>query len=106
MSNFCCESKVTRHWIFTVEIWYFVECLRKAEIETTPIQKLNLKAPMHAKSQKPMPKPCFIANLCKLRFYQNKGLSLDKRCGVPNSFSTRNQTFGPKNQDFLPSLLD
>ena len=48
----------------------------------------------------------FIANLQKLRFYQNKGLSLDKRCGVPNTFPTHNQTFGLKNQDFLPSTLD
>ena len=25
----------------------------------------------------------FTANLRKLRFYQNRGLSLDRRCGVP-----------------------
>ena len=43
----------------------------------------------------------FTINLRKLRFYQNKGLSLDKRCGVRNTFSTRNQTFGLKNQDFF-----
>ena len=23
MPNFCCESEVTRHRIFVVEIWYF-----------------------------------------------------------------------------------
>ena len=34
-------------------------------------------------------------------FYQNKGLSLDRRYGVPNTFPTRNQTSGPKNQDFF-----
>ena len=28
------------------------------------------------------------------------------RCGVPNTFPTRNQTFELKNQDFLPSTLD
>ena len=48
----------------------------------------------------------FIANLQKLRFYQNKGLSLDRHYGVPNTFPKRNQTFGLKNQDFLPSTLD
>ena len=48
----------------------------------------------------------FIANVQKLRFYQNKGLSLDKRCGVLNTFPTCNQTSEPKNQDFLPSTLD
>ena len=30
MPNFCRESKVTCRRIFAVEIWYFVECLRKA----------------------------------------------------------------------------
>ena len=48
----------------------------------------------------------FIANFQKLRFYQNKELSLDKCCGVPNTFPTRNQTSKPKNQYFLPFKLD
>ena len=48
----------------------------------------------------------FTSNLQKLRFYQNKGLSLDMRCGVPNTFPTYNQTSELKNQDFLPSTLD
>ena len=43
-----------------------------------------------------------IANVRKLRFYQNKILSLDRRCGVPNTFSTCNQTFKLKNQEFFP----
>ena len=47
----------------------------------------------------------FTANFLKLRFYQNKGLSLDKYCGVPNTFSTRNQTSGPNNQDFLVAYI-
>ena len=42
------------------------------------------------------------ANVLKLWFYQNKGLSMDRRCGVPNTFPTHNQTFELKNQDFLP----
>ena len=42
------------------------------------------------------------ANVLKLQFYQNKGLSMDKRCGVSNTFPTCNQTFECKNQDFLP----
>ena len=48
----------------------------------------------------------FTVNHQKLRFYQSKRLSLDRRCGVPNTFATRNQTFGPKNEDFMPSTLD
>ena len=35
-------------------------------------------------------------------FTKNKGLSMDKHCGVPNTFPTRNQTSELKNQDFLP----
>ena len=42
-----------------------------------------------------------IANILKLRFYQKKGLSTDRRCRVPNTFLTRNQTFDFNNQDFL-----
>ena len=41
-----------------------------------------------------------IANVQKLRFYQNKGLSLDRRYGVPKTFPTCNQTSEFKNQDF------
>ena len=43
-----------------------------------------------------------IANVLKLWFYQNKGLSMDRCCGLPNTFPTRNQTSKLKNQDFLP----
>ena len=43
-----------------------------------------------------------IANVLKLRFYQNKELSTNKHCEVPNTFLTRNQTSELKNQDFLP----
>jgi len=35
----------------------------------------------------------------------NKGLSMDKCCGVPNTFPKRNQTFELKNQDFLPICI-
>ena len=42
-----------------------------------------------------------IANVQKLRFYQNKRLFLDRHCGVPNTFPTCNQTSKLKNQDFL-----
>ena len=48
----------------------------------------------------------FTTNFQKLRFYQNKELSLDRRYGVPNTFPTRNQTSEPKNQDFLSPILD
>ena len=67
MPNFCRESKVTCRRIFAVEIWYFVECLRKAQIGTTPIQKPNLKAPMHAKPRKPLPKSCFYYQFLKIK---------------------------------------
>ena len=43
-----------------------------------------------------------IANVQKLWFYENKGLSSDRHCGVPNTFPTRNQTSELKNQEFLP----
>ena len=43
----------------------------------------------------------FIVNLQKLKFYQNKGLFLDKRYGVPNTFPTYNQTSELKNQVFF-----
>ena len=44
-----------------------------------------------------------IANVLKLKFYQNKGLSMDRRCGVPNTFLTRNKTSKLKDQGFLPN---
>ena len=74
---------------------------------TTLIQKPNLKAPYACKAPKANAKIMFFTtNLQKLRFYQNKGLSLDRRCGVLNTFPTRNQTSRLKNQDFLQSTLD
>ena len=45
-----------------------------------------------------------FANDQKLRIYQNKGLSHNRRCGAPNTFPTRNQASELKNQDFLPSI--
>ena len=47
-----------------------------------------------------------IVNVQKLCFYQNKELSLGRRCGVPNTFPTRNQTSELKNNIFYPSILD
>ena len=47
-----------------------------------------------------------IANDQKLRFYQNKGLSPDEHCEVPNTFSTYNQTSKPRIKIFLSSMLD
>ena len=83
-----------------------LNALGKHRLGPHPYKSQNLKAPMHAKPQKPMQNHVFTSNFQKLRFYQNKGLCLDRRCGVPNTFLTRNQTPGPKNQDFLPSTLD
>ena len=78
------------------------KCTRKTSIGTTPIPKPTLK-PNAFKAPKANANVLFsIASLRKLRFYQNKGLSLNRRCGVPNTFPTCYQTFELKNQDFLP----
>ena len=42
------------------------------------------------------------ANVLKLWFYQNKGLSMDRHFGVPNTFPTHDQASKLKNQDILP----
>ena len=76
---------------------------------TTPIQKPKPQRPHACKAPKANANAkimFFTANLQKLSFYQNKGLSLDRQCGVPNTFPTCNQNFRPKNQDFLSSILD
>ena len=59
-----------------------------------------------SKPPKPMSKSFFSTNFQKLRFYQNNGLSLDRRCVVPNTFPSCNQTSASKNQDFLSSTTD
>ena len=108
-AKWCLISTVKVRWhVAGFSLWKFgtlLECLRKAYIGTTTVQEPNLNPPpplpKHAKPWKLMPKSCFTANLQKLRFYQNKWLSLDKRCRVPNTFLTRNQTSGPKNQVFF-----
>ena len=101
MPNFHCESKVTCRQIFTGEIWHF----SRMPWESIDWDHTHLKAKpqiLHAcKAPKANAKIMFFtANFRKLIFYQNKGLSLDKHCGVSNT-STRNQTFGTKNQDFF-----
>ena len=74
----------------------------KALIETTPFLKPNLKV-YSFKALKANTNCLFsTANVRKLRFYQNKGLSLDRCCGMPKTFSKRNQNSELKNQDFLP----
>ena len=72
----------------------------KASIGTTPISKPNLKTQHSLKAN--ASSLFSIANVLKLWFYQNKGLSSDRRCGVPNTFPSRNQTSELKNQDFFP----
>ena len=108
MPNFRCDSKVTYRQIFIVEIWHFVWTpLENIDWDHTH-SKAKLQSPHTCKAPKANAKIIFFTtNLPRLRFYQNKGLSLDRRCGVPNTFSTRNQTSKPKNQDFfLLSTLD
>ena len=49
-----------------------------------------------------------IANVRKLRFYQNKRLSMDRRYGVPNTFPTHNHISELKESRFFffSSALD
>ena len=86
-----------------MEIWHqILNALRKHRLGPHPLQNQTSK-PNAFKAPKANADVLFsIANLQKLRFYQNKGLSLDRRCGVPNTFPTCNQTSELKNQDFLP----
>ena len=99
MPNFHHESKVTCHHIFIVEIWHF------AWLRPHPFKSQISKPPCMQIPESQCQSHVFTANFWKLRFYQNKGLSLDKHCGVPNTFSTRNQTSGPNNQDFLAAHI-
>ena len=70
---------------------------REASIKTTPFQNQTSK-PNPFKALKANASSSFlIANVLKLRFYQNKGLFMDRYCEVPNTFSTRNQTSKLKN---------
>ena len=69
----------------------------EASIKTTSFPNPNLKA-LKANVNSSI----LIINVRKLRFYQNKGLSTNRHCGVPNTYPKRNQTFELKNQDFLP----
>ena len=108
MPNFHYESKVTCCQIFTMEIWYFARMPQESIDWDHTYSKSEPQNPPHMQS---LERQCqnhvlFTANLQKIRFYQNKGLSLDMHCGVPNTFPTRNQTSELKNQDFLPSALD
>ena len=58
-----------------------LECHRKASIGTMPFQNPNLKAPCMQSPESQFRNHVFTTNFWKLRFYQNKGLPLDKRCG-------------------------
>ena len=76
MPSFHHKSKVTSRRIFVVEIGTLLECLRKAQIGTTPFQNQTSK-PLRMQSPKSQcQNHVFTANLQKLRFNQNKGLSL------------------------------
>ena len=87
----CLISAAEVRWHVTgVSPWKFGTLPEYLE-GTTPIQKPNLKAPHACKALKANAKIMFfITNLRKLWFYQNKGLSLDRCCGVPNTFLTSN----------------
>ena len=92
MPNFHSESKVTCCHIFAMEIWYFARMPQESIDWDHTYSKSEPQNPPHMQS---LERQCqnhvlFTANLQKIRFYQNKGLSLDRYCRVPNTFSTRN----------------
>ena len=74
---------------------------RKTLIGTTPFPKPNLKAQYFQAPKANANRSFLIANVRKLRFYENKELSTDWRYGVPNTFLAHNQNSELKNQDFL-----
>ena len=82
------------------------KCASKVVIETTPLPNSNLKANSFKAPKSNANSLFLIANVQKLKFYKNKGLSLNKHCGVPNTFPTCNLTSELINQDFLTSALD
>ena len=100
MPTFRYQGKVTSHRIFGWKFGTLLECLGKHRLGPHPFKSQTLKPPLHAKPQKAMPKSCFYFQSPKIKVLPNKGLPLDKRCWVPNTFPTCNQTSGPKNQDF------
>ena len=67
MPNFWCESKVTRHRVFAVEIWYFARMPSESIDWDLTHSKPNLKAPMRVKPRKPMPKSCFYCQSPKIK---------------------------------------
>ena len=107
MPNFHRESKETSRRVFGVEIWHFARMPKESiDWDHSHSKAKTSKPPCMQSPKSQCRNRVFTTNLQKLRFYQNKGLSLDRRCGVPNTFSTCNQTSGPKNQDFFLSTLD
>ena len=112
------SSKTKWCLIFTTKVRWHVTRFSpwKSSICLNDLGKHRLR-PHPFKSQTSKPHACkapkanvkimfFTANIWKSRFHQNKGFSLNKHCGVPNTFPTHNQTSGLKNWDFLPSTLD
>ena len=75
--------------------------LGKHRLGPHPFKSQTSKPPCMQSPKSQCQSYAFTANLWKLRFSENKRLSLDRRCGVPNTFSTHNQTSRPKNQDFF-----
>ena len=97
----------THRRIFAEEIQYFARMPQESIDWDHTHSKAKPYSPYACKASKANTKIMFFtANLQKSRFYQNKGLSLDRRHGLLNTFPICNQTSGLKNQDFLPSTLD
>ena len=87
MPNFHCESKVMCRRIFTMEIWYLARMqFESLDWDHTLSKAKTLKPPCKKSPESQCQNHVFTADLQKLRFYQNKGLSLDKHYGVSSTF--------------------
>ena len=110
LPDFHHKNKAKCYRIFVMDIWYVYlvplpSTLGKHRLRPHPFRNQSSK-PNLFKSTKTNANSLFlIANVLKLRFYQNKGLSMDRHCRVPNTFPMRNLTSELKNQDLLFVLI-
>ena len=64
--------------------------LRKCRLGPHPFKSQTSKPLCMQNPESQCRNHVFTTNFRKLRFYQNKGLPLDRRCRVPNTFPTYN----------------
>ena len=109
-AKWCLISTGKARWhVAGFSMWKFGICLKALEkhrLGPHRFENQTSKPPCMFSPKSHCQNHVSTANLQKLRFYQNKGLSLDRRCGVLNTFPTCNQISALKNQNFLPSTLD